>query len=262
MLGFQLFRLPLWTVAFQAKGIRSGSAQQVIIVSAVRLVAGSATLRESRLVVIWLLRQISDVAMAAQADVDRIRFWQPWLVAGVWTVAVSTVARSSGMLHFRRFNELGFVVVAGNAEGLGARLRQHHFPILRRGMANVALLVSKGRMRELCHQFGSGRLVRIVAAHAIGSFKGLVLMSLLQVRAFYVMASDTKFGHSFGEMEVELGLTDFSRFVGDMATVAAHIESGVAAAFLGYVQSSFMAAQAKVFFLIAGSSLQQLKLVV
>ena len=104
--------------------------------------------------------------------------------------------------------------------------------------------------------------MRIVAAHAIGGFKRLVLVSLLQVRAFYVMASDTKFGHSLGKMEVELGLADLSGFVGNVTTVAAHIERGVPAAFLGYVQTGFMATQAEIFFSVTGSGLQQLVLIV
>jgi len=242
VLGFQFLRLPIWTVALQANGVGCSSAEQVIVVATVRLVTSGATLGEGWLMVIRLLRQLGNIAMAVEADINRVCFWQARLIAGVRAVTISAIARRTGMLHLRGFDQLGFIVVAGYAQSLGIRLRQDHFSVLRGRMANLALFVGKGWMGEFRHQLGSRRLVRIVAAHAIGSFKRLVLVSLLQVRAFYVMASDTKFGNSFGKMEVKLSLADLSGFVGNVTTVAAHIERRVPAAFLGYVQTRFMAA--------------------
>ena len=151
VLGFQFFRLPIWTVAFQADRVRCRSAQQVIVVSAVRLVAGGATLGKSRLVVIRLLRQFGNIAVAAQTDVDRVSFRQARLVAGVWAMAVGAIARRSRMLHLRGFDQLGFIVVAGHAERLDVGLRQHYFSILGRRVADFALLVGEWRMGEFCH---------------------------------------------------------------------------------------------------------------
>ena len=235
MLGFQFLRLPIRTMALQADGVGCSRAEQVIVVAAVRLVTSGATLREGWLMVIGLLRQVGNIAVAAEADIDRVCFWQARLIAGVRAVAVSAIARRSRMLYLRGFDQLGFIVVTGYAQSLGIRLRQDNFSVLRGRVANLALFVGKWRMGESCHQLGSRRLVRIVAAYAIRGFKRLVLVSLLQVRAFYVMASDTKLRHGFRKMEVELGLADLSSFMRNMTAVAAHIEGGVAAAFLGHV---------------------------
>jgi len=125
-------------------------AQQVIVIAAVRLVTRRATLAEGRLMVVRLLGQVGDIAVATQADIDRIGFRQPRLPAGVRAMAVSTVARSSGMLHFSGFDQLGFILVAGHAQGPGIGLRQHHFSILGGRVADFALLLGEWRMGEFC----------------------------------------------------------------------------------------------------------------
>ena len=181
MLGFQFLRLPIRTMALQADGVGCSRAEQVIVVAAVRLVTSGATLREGWLMVIGLLRQVGNIAVAAEADIDRVCFWQARLIAGVRAVAVSAIARRSRMLYLRGFDQLGFIVVTGYAQSLGIRLRQDNFSVLRGRVANLALFVGKWRMGESCHQLGSRRLVRIVAAYAIRGFKRLVLVSLLQV---------------------------------------------------------------------------------
>jgi len=63
-------------------------------------------------------------------------------------------------------------------------------------------------------------------------------------------------------MKVELGLADLPGFVRDVAAVAAHVEGGMAAAFLGHVHAGLMTAQAQVLFLVPCSGLQQLILIV
>src|SRR5579863_10595031 len=106
-------------MALQAESVCGGGAQQVIVFAAMRLVAGGATLGERRLVMVGLLRQVANVAMAAQAYFDRIGFWQPWLPTRVWAVAVRAVACRPGMLHLRSFDQLGLIVVASNAKCFG-----------------------------------------------------------------------------------------------------------------------------------------------
>src|SRR5579872_1980642 len=177
-------------------------------------------------------------------------------------MAVGAIAGSTGMLDFGGFDELGFVVVAGDTEGFDVLLREDDFAVLRRRVADVTLLVGEGRMRELGHQLGRGGLMGIVTGEAISFFKRLVLVSLLQVGALGVMAIDAESGRGLGQMKIEFLLADLAGLVGHVAGFAAHIESGVAAAFLGNVQAGVMATEAEIFFLLAGSGLQQLVLIV
>jgi ABC-type Fe3+-siderophore transport system permease subunit len=122
-------------------------------------------------------------------------------------------------------------------------------------MADFALLVGERRMGELCHQLRRSRLVRIMTAHAVGAFEGLVLMRLLQAGILDVVALHTQRGRSFGQMIVKLDFPDLSGFVGDMAGFAAHIQGSVAAAFLRNIHAGGMAGQAEVLLLIACSRL-------
>ena len=176
VLGFQLLRVAIRPVAFQAECVRSTRAQQVIVVSPVRSVASGATLLECWLVAIWFFPLIGDITVAAQADVNRIRLGKSWLTAGVRTVAVQAIARSSGMLNFRRVDQLGFIVMASYAQSLGVGLRENDFPILGWGVADFALPVGEWGMRELRHQLGPGGFVWIVTAHAVCRLEWLILM--------------------------------------------------------------------------------------
>ena len=88
----------------------------------------------------------------------------------------------------------------------------------------------------------------IVTAHAIRRFKGLILVRLLQVRTLDVMTIYTERGRRLGEMKIEFGLANLSRFVGNVATVAAHVEGGMAAAFLRHIRPGRMTAQAEILF--------------
>src|ERR1022692_1182792 len=117
-------------------------------------------------------------------------------------------------------------------------------------------------MGEFCHQLGSGRLMWIVTAHAIGCFEWLVLVRFLQVSALCVVAIKAKRRRRFGEMKIELDLADLAGFVRDVASVAAHVEGRVPAAFLGNVYAGLVTAQAEVLFLVPRGGLQQLILVV
>ena len=224
----------------------------MIVVSAMRLVTGGATLLESRLMVdalsspasaisLWQPRQISTALVLGSPGCR--------LACGLWQSVQSPAA--PGCWNFGRLDQLGFVVVAGHAQRLGVGLRQHHFSVLGRRMADFALLVGEWRMGEFRHQLGRSGLVRIVAAHAIGRLEGLILVRLLQVGVLYVVAIEAKRRRRLGEMKVELGLADLPCLVRDVAGVAAHVEGGVAAAFLGNVHAGLVATQAKILFLIS-----------
>ena len=112
------------------------------------------------------------------------------------------------------------------------------------------------------HQLGRIRLVRIVAGQAIGLFERLVLVRLLQVGVLHIVAIDAQRGSVLGQMVIKLALAPLARLVRDVASVAAHVEGGVAASLLWNIRSLRVAAQAEIVFLIAGGWLQQLVLVV
>ena len=129
-------------------------------------------------------------------------------------------------------------------------------------MADFALLVGERRMRKLRHQLGHSRLVRIMAGHTVGGFEGLVLVRLLQVGVLYIVAIDAKRRWRLGQMKIKLGLAEFSGLVGNVASLATHIEGRVPAALLRNVHPNLVATEAKIFFLISRLGLQQLIFIV
>ena len=104
--------------------------------------------------------------------------------------------------------------------------------------------------------------MRIVALHAIRSGEWLIVMRLLQGFVFRVMAIDAQGRRRLREMEIKLDLPRLSGFVGHVTGVAAHVQRCVPAAFFRDVHSCGVAGQAKVIFLIARGSFQQLILVI
>ncbi len=128
MLRFQLLRSHVRSVALHTKPVPL-DPQKMIVASAVRLVAGSATLHECRLVMHGFLAQIGDVAVAAHTDLHRIGLGKSGLAAGMGTMTVGAIARGSRMLHFRRLDKLGFIIVASHAQRFDIGLRQHHLAV-------------------------------------------------------------------------------------------------------------------------------------
>lgn len=116
MLGFQRLRIGIGTVALEAKSVGGLRPKQVIVVAAVRLMARSATLLEGWLVMNAFLREVRDVTVAAQADVNRISFRKSRLPAGMGVVAVGAIARRSRMRHLGTLDGFGFVIVASHAK--------------------------------------------------------------------------------------------------------------------------------------------------
>ena len=80
---------------------------------------------------------------------------------------------------------------------------KNYFSVFRRGVAGVAHLVFKRIVLERLHQLWTARLVRIVAGHAIGGGKRLVLMRRLQLRVFRVVTVEAQRRSRLGEMEIE-----------------------------------------------------------
>jgi hypothetical protein len=130
--GFQLLRLGIWSVAFEAQCIRALGTQQMVILSPVWLVTGGTTLTESGLMVNLLFPLVGDIGMAGQADLDSIGLRKPRLAARMGAVAIRAVTRCARMRNFGRLNQLGLVVMASHTQCFSICLRQHNLSILGR----------------------------------------------------------------------------------------------------------------------------------
>src|SRR5689334_9741642 len=103
-------------MAFEAERI-SVRAQQLFVLTSMRLVTDVASLAEDGLVMHNLLLQVADVGMAAGANTHGVGFWQSGFCTGVWAVAIKAITSlRPRMCHFRSFNQFGFITVARNAE--------------------------------------------------------------------------------------------------------------------------------------------------
>ena len=127
------------------------AAQQVRVVSTVRLVAGRTALLKRRLVGVRLLGLLCLLGVAAQANGHRVWLGKARRVAGVRIVAVGAVTHRARMLNLGLLDLLGLLRVTGYAERLSVGLRQDDFAVLGGGMAGVTLPAGKRRMRELRH---------------------------------------------------------------------------------------------------------------
>ncbi len=156
VLGFQLLRRYIGTVAFEAKSIALG-AEQMLEIATVGRVARGTTLTECRLMVNLFLGEIGDLAVATKANVDGVGFGQSSLGTGVGTVAIGAITGGAGMRHLRFVDLLRFVGVTGDAKILDIGLGQHHFAVFGGSVAGTAsIFVSKRWMQELGHQLRSG----------------------------------------------------------------------------------------------------------
>ena len=248
-------------VALQAQSVARG-AQQVVVVAAMRSVAGGAAEAENRLVVNGLLAFIGHVGMATQANAYRVGLGQAGLVAGMRTVTIGAVASRPGMRHLGVVDQLGLVVVAGYTQRLDVRLCKHHFAVFGRCMARIAAARLKWSVLELRHQLGLVRLVRIVALNTVGRAEGLIVMRLLQVGILGIVAVNAQCGCRLGEVELVVNGRFRAGFVCQVAGIAAHVERGMAAAAGRHVHAGGVASEAKIVFSVTRLRLQQLVLVV
>ena len=104
-------------MALEAERICFFCAQQVLVVAAVRLMAGCASLPKSRLVQVCLLELLGLIGMAGQAGAHRVRLEEAWSLAGVGVVAGDAFSLRSGMRHLGLINLLDLVAVAGRTKG-------------------------------------------------------------------------------------------------------------------------------------------------
>jgi len=176
-------------------------------------------------------------------------------------VASDALALGSGVRDFGLVDFLCLIAVARGAKGSSVGVDQNYFAVFGGRVAHVAGLLGKGRMRELLHQLGKRRLVRIVALETIGGRERLPLMRLDQGSILDVVAVHAKGWDCFHEMLIELDLGSVTGFVGDVAGVATHVESRVPTALRGYVQTLGVAIEAEILTLVATCGLEQLILV-
>jgi len=249
-------------VALQAEAVRGLCAQEVLILAAMRLMAGGASLLESGLMQRVLLRLFRLIAVASQADIHRIRLGQSRLPAGVRIVTVRAISRCSRMRHLRLLNRVGLLGMASNAKVFRIGLREDNFSVLRGSMAGIARFIGKRWMQELPHQLRRGRLVRIVALCAVRFLKWLIVVRLLQRRVFHVVTIDAQRGRGLGQMEIKLRLADFADLMCRMAGIATHIKRRVAATLRSHIQPLRVALETKIRALISRCRLQQLIFVV
>ncbi len=138
-------------------------------------------------------------------------------------VAIGAIRLCAGVLHFRGVNLLGLVGVASDANFLRRRLRQNHFAVFCRLVANITLLFGEGRVNECLHQLRPVGLVRIMALQAIRVFKWLVLMRLGEIRVLHVMAIEAQRRNCLRQVVSEFAFLAIAGLVRDVASVAARV---------------------------------------
>lgn len=98
--------------------------------------------------------------------------------------------------------------------------------------------------------------MRVVTGGAVRGRKRLIVMRLLQRRILHVVAIHAECGSSLSEVIIELRFANFSNFVSRMASVASHIERGMAASLLWDVESLLVAIEAEILAFVARLRLQ------
>ena len=195
--------------------------------------------------------------MAGQACRHGAGLQEARRLAGVRVVADGAILLRSRVRHLGGGDLLGLLLVADPAGGLDVLLRQHHFAVLGRLMAVVALLVFKRVVQERLHQVRRIGLACVVALDAIGRLKGLAVMGLDDRRVFHVMAVNAQPGGVFGQVVGEFALRGIAGLVNNVAGVTATVERRMTAAALGNMHPDVVTGQAEILRLVTRHRLQQ-----
>jgi len=263
MLVIELGRLRrIRSVAFQAERVDFFSAQQVLVLAAVWLMARPATFLKRRLVQVLLFALLCLIRVARQANFHAVCLRQSRHIACVRTMAIRAVARSAGMLHFRAFYLLDLLRVTRCAELLGAGLSQNDFAVLRWLMADFALLFAKRQVDKPLHQLWPVRLVGVMASQTIGFLERLVLVGLSQGVVFRVVAVEAQSWRRLRQVKLKFAIGSPSRFVVKVAAITTRIEGQMPAASFIHIDSDAMTSETKIALPVARRRLQQLILVV
>src|ERR1022692_4751994 len=132
VLSFQRLGSGLGPVTFQAERIDGLSPQEMFVVSAMRLVASSASLCEGRLMQVRLFHLIALLAVAGKTGVHRIGLDEAGCPTGMRIVTSGAIALGAWMLHLGFFNFFRLLAVAGHANRLWLGLRQDDLAVLSR----------------------------------------------------------------------------------------------------------------------------------
>jgi hypothetical protein len=218
----------------------------MLVFPAVWFVASCASLLKSGLMQMRLLELIGLVGMASQTGTDRIRLQKSRCFSGMGVVARDTLSLCPWMWNLGFIDLLDLIAVAGGAERSGVGIGKDNFAIFRGRVAHIASLVGEGRVSELLQQFRLCRLVRIMALRASGCGKRLPLVCLDETRIFDVMAIYAECRDSLRQVIIEFLFSLFADVMGGVASVTAHVESGVPAAFLRHIHTLVVAIETKV----------------
>lgn len=261
--GFEFLGLCIRTVALHAERVDRRGPKQLGVVSAVGLVTSCASLLERWLVKMRFLVLLRLIAVAVEADVDRIGLGKPWGFRRVWIVTIRAIALSTWVLNFRVFDVLRLLVMAGYAKRFGVLFSKDDFSILRRLMARrTGIFIGERRMDKFVDQLRAFRFVRVVARKAISFVKGLIIVSFFQIRTRRVVTIKAELRSRFRKVIIEFALSDFACLVRNVASAATHIQRSVAATTLRNINSDFVAGEAEVLVLVfAFSGFKQLVLV-
>ncbi len=249
-------------MTFEANIIYLFRPQQMLIFAAVRLMASRASLHKCGLMQMRFLELFRLIRVAGQTGAHRIRLQKSRSLSRMRIMAGDAFSLRSGMRHLGLVDLLHLLAVTSGAQGARVGVGQDNFAILRRRVAHVAGLLGKRRMRELLQQLRLRRLVRIMALRTGGRCKRLALVSFHQRGVFDVVAFDAKLGNGTFQVIVEFLLTFFADFVGDVASVASHVQRGMPATFFRDIRPLRVASEAEIVFLLARRRLQQLKFII
>ena len=261
----QLLWLCVRAVALEAELVGSARPQQVLVVAAMRLVAGRAPLLERGLVQILLssaVRPGRSGRSGRHSPRPALGTRETCRRADCGSRCNRRCAPGCCTLAFAICSAL--LGVAGDAKRLriGAASAPPCRPWRARGRCRK-ILSANGWWVNFCISFGCGTGADRGTDRQSAVPKGWPWCALIERRIFGIVAVQAKRRRRFGQVIVEFRVARVAGLVGHVAGVAAHVERRVTAAVLRDIDADVMAGQAKV--LVLGCSrgrLQQLVLIV
>ncbi len=193
-----------------------------------------------------MLVHLGLLAVAILTDRYRVRSQQPGVLARMRAVAGSAFALCAGMLHLRRLNLLGLLLVAGNAQPTNVSLGEDNLAVFGVRMAGFTGARLERRVLEALRQLRLGGLVRIVAGQAVGGGKWLIVVRLGQLLVSGVVAVEAERRRILGQMKTVVALGGIPGLVRDVASITAHVECRVSAAFFRNIETLVVATQTQI----------------
>jgi len=117
-------------------------------------------------------------------------------------------------------------------------------------MAGFAILAGERRVLEFRQQLRDGGLMRIMAFQTIRGAKRLVVVRLLQFGIFRIMAVNAQRRSRLGQVKVVFDRRFWTGLMNRVASIAAHIESGVTRTSGRHVSALGMTGETEIVFLV------------